>query len=151
MISRQYISKISGIPEKDLVIGFTASTFDLLTAGHCLMLEESKNQCNFLVVGLQTNPQNDRAEKNKPVQTMFERFIQISSSKYVDYVIPFDDESDLLNLILTLNPDIRIVGEEYKRTEHTGKHLTPIYYNKRRHNFSSTELRIRTAAQENSK
>ena len=96
------------------------------------------------IVGLLIDPTVDRPDaKNAPVQTPFERYIQLSSCKYVDEVIPFSTEQELVDMILTINPDIRIVGEEYKDVEHTGKGLCPVHYNRRRHSFSSSELRQR--------
>jgi glycerol-3-phosphate cytidylyltransferase len=125
-------------------VGLTASTFDLFHAGHIVMLKEAKSLCDYLVVGLLVDPTKDRPDsKNRPVQSVFERYIQVSSCKYVDEVIPFETEQDLVDMILTINPDIRIVGEEYKDKEHTGKGLCHIHYNKRRHSFSSSELRER--------
>lgn len=129
---------------KEPVIGFTCSTFDLFHAGHVVMLQEGKSLCDYLVVGLLTDPTIDRAEtKNKPVQSVMERYLQLAACKYVDEIIPFESEKDLVDLILTINPDIRIVGEEYKGTDHTGVGLCPIHYNKRRHSFSTTQLRER--------
>ena len=129
---------------KELVVGFTCSTFDLFHAGHVVMLQEGKSLCDYLVVGLLTDPTIDRAEtKNKPVQSVMERYLQLAACKYVDEIIPFESEKDLVDLILTINPDIRIVGEEYKGTDHTGVGLCPIHYNKRRHSFSTTQLRER--------
>lgn len=128
-------------------IGFTASSFDLFHAGHVAMLMEAKSLCDHLIVGLLVDPTKDRPDtKNKPVQSVFERFMQVSACKYVDEVIPFESEKDLVDMILTINPDIRIVGEEYKGTDHTGVGLCPIHYNKRRHSFSTTELRSRVIA-----
>jgi len=125
-------------------VGFTCSTFDLFHAGHIVMLQEAKSLCDYLIVGLLTDPTFDRPDsKNKPIQTPFERYVQLSSCKYVDEVIPFSSEQEIVDMILTINPDIRIVGEEYKDQEHTGKGLCPIHYNRRRHSFSSTELRKR--------
>ena len=130
--------------ERDPTVGFTCSTFDLFHAGHVVMLQESKSLCDYLVVGLLTDPTIDRPEtKNKPVQTAMERYLQLAACKYVDEIIPFESEKDLVDLILTINPDIRIVGEEYKGTDHTGVGLCPIHYNKRRHSFSTTQLRER--------
>lgn len=124
--------------------GFTCSAFDLLHPGHIVMLEEAKQQCDYLIVGLQTDPTIDRPEKNRPVQSVLERYIQLRGCKYVDEIIPYDTERDLLNLLLILKPEVRIVGAEYKDKEFTGKDLPiDIYYNKRDHNFSSTELRNR--------
>lgn len=129
---------------KDPVVGFTCSTFDLFHAGHVVMLQESKSLCDYLVVGLLTDPTIDRPNtKNKPVQSVMERYLQLASCKYVDEIIPFSSEQGLVDLILTINPDIRIVGEEYKGTDHTGVGLCPIHYNKRRHSFSTTQLRER--------
>ena len=129
---------------KDPVVGFTCSAFDLFHAGHVVMLQESKSLCDYLIVGLLTDPTKDRPDtKNKPVQSVMERYIQLAACKYVDEIIPFSSEQDLVDLILTINPDIRIVGEEYKGTDHTGAGLCPIHYNKRRHSFSTTQLRER--------
>tara|TARA_B100001093_G_scaffold6187_1_gene6256 strand:- start:24185 stop:24634 length:450 start_codon:yes stop_codon:yes gene_type:complete len=125
-------------------VGLTASTFDLFHSGHIVMLKEAKSLCDYLVVGLLVDPTKDRPDsKNRPVQSVFERYIQVSSCQYVDEVIPFESEQDLIDMILTINPDIRIVGEEYKDKEHTGKGLCNIHYNKRRHSFSTSELRER--------
>ena len=127
-------------------VGLTASTFDLFHAGHIVMLKEAKSLCDYLVVGLLVDPTKDRPDsKNKPVQSVFERYIQVSSCQYVDEVIPFETEQDLVDMILTINPDIRICGEEYKNKEHTGKGLCNIHYNKRRHSFSTSELRERVS------
>lgn len=126
------------------VVGFTCSTFDLFHAGHVVMLQESKSLCDYLIVGLLSDPTKDRPDtKNKPVQSVMERYLQLAACKYVDEIIPFSSEQDLVDLILTINPDIRIVGEEYKGTDHTGAGLCPIHYNKRRHSFSTTQLRER--------
>ena len=125
-------------------IGFTCSTFDLFHAGHNVMLMEAKQMCDYLIVGLLVDPTKDRPDtKNKPVQSVFERYIQLASCKYIDEIIPFETEKDLIDMILTINPDIRIVGEEYKGTDHTGVGLCHIHYNKRRHSFSTSELRTR--------
>jgi glycerol-3-phosphate cytidylyltransferase len=125
-------------------IGFTCGAFDLLHAGHVLMLAEAKAQCDWLIVGLQTDPTNDRNNKNKPVQTTFERYTQLKGCRFVDEIVPYDTEDDLFNLLSTYNIDVRIVSDEYKDTTFTGKLLgINIYYNKRSHNFSSSELRKR--------
>lgn len=131
-------------------IGFTCSTFDLFHAGHLLMLEEAKKQCDYLIVGLQTDPTLDRpTEKNKPVQSVFERWIQIESCKYVDKVIPYATEKELIDILLSYPIDVRILGEEYMQKNFTG-HELPMekYFNKRRHSFSTTELRQRVVAAE---
>nr|DAS97834.1 MAG TPA: rfaE bifunctional protein, domain II [Caudoviricetes sp.] len=126
-------------------IGFTASTFDLLHAGHVIMLEEAKSQVDFLVVGLLTDPTISRPEKNKPVQSILERYIQLQAVKCVDMIVPFDTEEDLVNLIKIVRPHLRFCGEEYKDVEHTGKHIpgVKIIYNSRQHDFSSSSLRER--------
>jgi len=125
-------------------IGFTCSAFDLLHAGHIVMLQEAKSLCDYLICGLLTDPTVDRPDqKNKPIQTPFERYVQLAGCKYVDEVIPFTTEQEIVDMILTIQPHIRIVGEEYENTAHTGKGLCPIHYNKRRHSFSSTDLRKR--------
>lgn len=125
-------------------IGFTCGAFDLLHAGHVMMLAEAKTQCDWLIVGLQTDPTIDRHNKNRPVQTTFERYTQLNGCRFVDEIVPYDTEDDLFNLLSTYNIDVRIVSDEYKDTIFTGKLLgIDIYYNKRSHNFSSTELRKR--------
>jgi len=138
-------AKLGKEPE-DVRIGFTCSTFDLLHAGHIVMLAESKSLCDYLICGLLTDPTVDRPDdKSKPIQTPFERYVQLSGCKYVDEIIPFSTEQEIIDMILTIQPHIRIVGEEYRDTEHTGKGLCPIHYNKRKHSFSSTDLRSRVA------
>lgn len=125
-------------------IGFTCGAFDLLHAGHVAMLEEAKTQCDFLIVGLETDPTHDRPEKHKPVQSIFERYLQLKACKYVDDIIPYDSEADLLNLLRIINIDVRILGKEYKNRQFTGWDLPmEVYFNKREHAYSSTELRKR--------
>ena len=127
-------------------VGFTCSCFDLFHAGHVMMLKEAKTQCDWLIVGLQTDPTLDRAGKNKPIQSVLERFIQLEACKYVDEIIPYSTEKDLMDILTSYSIDVRIIGEEYRNKDFTGKALTiPIYYNSRRHSFSSTELRTRIA------
>lgn len=121
-------------------IGFTCSTFDLFHAGHVLMLKEAKSKCDYLIVGLQSHA---RPGKSKCYQTVFERYVQVEGCKYVDAIIPYDTEADLLNLLKAIHIDLRIVGEDYKGKDFTGKGLHPVYYNKRQHQFSSSELRKR--------
>ena len=135
--------KIENIRKEGKRIGFTCSTFDLLHAGHIAMLAESKSKCDYLIVGLLCDPTHDRSEKEKQLQTMFERWVQVDAVSYVDMIIQFQREQEIIDMVLTLNPDIRIVGEEYKDVDHTGKGLCPIFYNSRKHSFSSTELRER--------
>lgn len=132
--------------KKPYIVGFTASSFDLLHAGHIAMLKEAKEHCDYLVVGLLTDPTISRPEtKNKPIQTMFERFVQLQAVKYVDEIIPFETEQDLEDLILWLMPNIRFIGEEYQGKEYTGKNIrsVQVYFNKRKHSFSSSSLRDR--------
>lgn len=129
---------------KDETVGITASCFDLFHAGHVLMLEEAKEQCDRLVVALQTDPTIDRPEKNKPVQSVFERWVQVEGCKYVDHIIPYATEEDLLNILKSYQWDVRIIGEDYYGKEFTGSDLDiEIYYNTRRHDFSTSELRKR--------
>lgn len=128
-------------------IGFTCSCFDLFHAGHIIMLEEAKSLCDYLIVGLQTDPTIDRPEKNKPIQSVFERFVQLDACKHVDLVVPYATEKDLMDILQSYAIDIRIVGEEYQSKKFTGSDLDiPVYYNKRRHSFSTTELRGRVLA-----
>ena len=125
--------------------GFTCGSFDLLHAGHILMLEECKEFCDWLVVGLQTDPTLDRPEKNQPVQSVFERWTQLEAVKHVDRIIPYDTENDLRQLLLALMPDVRFVSDEYREKPYTGQSISEIeiHYNKRNHHFSSTQLRER--------
>jgi len=126
------------------VIGFTASAFDLFHAGHVMMLREAKQQCDYLIVGLQTDPTIDRPEKNKPVQSVFERFAQVQACKYVDEIIPYATEKELLDILTSHPIDVRIIGEEYRDKQYTGHNLSMnMYYNSRKHSFSTTELRQR--------
>lgn len=139
------IKEIEDLRKQGKKIGVTASTFDLLHAGHIAMLSEAKSNCDILVVGLLSDPTISRSFKNKPIQSIFERFLQLQAIKYVDFILPFDTEQDLEDMLYCIAPDIRFVGEEYRDKEHTGKNIEniEIYYNKRKHSFSSTELRDR--------
>jgi len=131
-------------------VGFTCSSWDLLHAGHILMLAECKQICDYLIVGLQTDPRIDRPDtKNKPVQSIVERFVQLSAVKFVDEIIVYDTEKDLEDLLMFLPITMRICGEEYKDKPLTGKEICDTrgiktYYNSRNHRFSSSELRQRT-------
>jgi len=124
-------------------IGFTCSCFDLLHAGHVLMLKDAKQQCDYLVVGLQTDPTIDRPDtKNKPIQTYEERYIQLEAIKYVDEILKYNTEKDLFEMLRLLRPNVRILGSDYEGKYFTGSELNiPIYYHNRNHNFSSTNLR----------
>ena len=119
------------------VIGFTCSTFDLLHAGHITMLEEAKHHCEYLIVGLQNDPTVDRPDtKNPPVQSIVERQIQLAAVKYVDEIVIYNTEQDLLDLLLTLPIDVRVLGDEYKDKEFTGKDIcrkrdVQLFFNKR--------------------
>ena len=125
-------------------IGFTCSTFDLFHAGHIMMLKEAKEQCDRLIVGLQTDPTLDRASKNKPVQGVFERFVQLHACKFVDEVVVYGTEKELKDILLSYPIDVRILGEEYKDKEFTGYDIPmEFYFNKRKHSFSTSELRQR--------
>jgi len=125
-------------------VGITASCFDLLHAGHVAMLREAKMHCDYLICCLQVDPSLERPEKNKPVQSIVERYIQIAGSKYVDEVIPYCTEQDLMAILTTQPIHIRFVGEEYRNRAFTGNKLhIPIFFNSRKHRFSSTELRNR--------
>ena len=124
-------------------VGFTCSTFDLFHAGHVAMLEEAKKQCDHLIVGIQTDPTIDRPEKNKPIQSLIERQLQVRACKFVDETIVYKTEADLIILLQTLPIDVRILGIEYKDKDYSGKGIVNTYYNKRSHSFSSSELRQR--------
>jgi glycerol-3-phosphate cytidylyltransferase len=127
-------------------VGITFSAFDLLHAGHVKMLEEAKRQCEYLICGLQTDPTIDRPEKNKPVQTVVERYIQLKACKHVDEIVPYATEQDLEDILRAFKIDVRIVGEEYKEKNFTGRkycdeNVIELYFNKRNHRFSSSGLR----------
>ena len=129
--------------------GFTCSSFDLFHAGHVMMLREAKEQCDYLIVGLQTDPTIDRATKNKPIQSVFERFIQLNACVYVDEVVVYATEKELRDILLSYPIDVRILGEEYKGKEFTGHDIEMDYYfNERKHSFSTTELRQRVVEAE---
>jgi glycerol-3-phosphate cytidylyltransferase len=134
-------------------IGFTCSTFDLFHAGHIMMLKEAKTQCDHLIVGLQTDPTIDRDWKNKPIQSVFERYEQLKACKYIDEILVYETEEDLINILLSYPINVRILGQEYEHEDFTGKWEChekgiEIYYNRREHNFSTTELRQRVVAAE---
>ena len=127
-------------------IGITCSAFDLLHTGHIVMLQEAKTVCDYLICALQVDPSKTRKNKNTPSQTIVERQIQLSAVKYVDEIIVYETEEDLENIFASLKIDIRIIGEEYKQKNFTAKDICKkrnieIYYNDRKHNFSSTNLK----------
>ena len=138
-------------------VGFTCSTFDLLHAGHILMLAECKQVCDYLIVGVQSDPTIDRpGVKNKPVQSIVERYVQLSAVKFVDQIIVYNTEKDLEDMLMFLPLSVRIIGEEYKDKDFTGKQICEergikIWYNSRNHRFSSSELRQRTYQSEMAK
>jgi glycerol-3-phosphate cytidylyltransferase len=125
------------------IIGFTCSCFDLLHAGHILMLKDAKDQCDYLIVGLQTDPTIDRPNiKNSPVQSLEERKIQLEAVKYIDEIIVYETEQELYELLRKIKPNIRILGSDYIDKKFTGDDLKiEIYYHVRKHSYSSTNLR----------
>ena len=128
------------------ITGITFSAFDLLHAGHIRMLEEAKSACYYLIVGLQTDPTLDRPEKNKPAQSVVERYIQLKGCKFVDEIIPYTTEQDLEDILRAYPIDVRILGEEYKDKNFTGREYCEkagikLLFNKRNHRFSSSGLR----------
>ena len=129
-------------------IGLTCSTFDLFHSGFFFFLEEAKRQCDYLIAAIQVDPTLDRQTKNKPVQSIIERQIQVSACKHVDEIIVYSTEKELEDIFMALPIDVRILGEEYKDTEYTGKEICmkrgiELYFNKRDHFFSSSDLRQR--------
>jgi len=134
-------------------VGITFSAFDLLHAGHIKMLEEAKRQCDYLIVGLQTDPTTDRPEKNKPTQTIVERYIQLKACKPVDEIVPYATEQDLEDILRSFKIEVRIVGDEYKDKSFTGRVYCEekgieLYFNTRDHRFSSSGLRKEVANKE---
>jgi len=127
-------------------IGITFSAFDLLHAGHIKMLEDAKRQCDYLICGLQTDPTIDRPKKNQPIQTVVERYIQLKACSFVDEVVPYATEQDLEDILRSFKIDVRILGDEYKDKNFTGRAYCEekgieLYYNSRDHRFSSSSLR----------
>ena len=127
-------------------VGITFSSFDLLHAGHIKMLEEAKGQCDYLICGLQTDPTLDRPEKNRPVQSVVERYIQLKGCKFVDEIVPYATEQDLEDVLTSFKIDVRIIGDEYAKKNFTGRDYCEkkgitLYFNKRDHRFSSSGLR----------
>jgi len=139
-----------------MIVGFTASAFDLLHAGHIQMLREAKEQCDYLIVGLQLDPALARETKNSPIQTVVERYTQLHAVSYVDEIIPYVSERDLEDILTMYHIDVRILGEEYRDKDFTGKDICrkrgiQLYFNKRDHRFSSSDLRKRVADNESPK
>ena len=134
-------------------IGITFSAFDLLHAGHIKMLEEAKTVCDYLIVGLQLDPTLDRPNKNKPTQSIVERYIQLKACRSVDEIIPYNSEEDLMDILQSFVVDVRIIGDDYKDKDFTGKKYCEekgieLYYNSRDHRFSSSGLRKVVAEKE---
>ena len=138
-------------------IGIVFSAFDMLHAGHIAMLSEAKNHCDYLICGLQTDPTLDRPDsKNKPVQSIVERQIQLAACRYVDEVVVYQTEQDLMDLLLILPLDVRILGVEYADKDFTGRQAClarriELVFNTRDHSFSSSSLRKRMVAAETAK
>jgi glycerol-3-phosphate cytidylyltransferase len=150
-------NKVKELKKQGLKIGITFSSFDLLHAGHIAMLSEAKNHCDYLIAALQTDPTIDRPDtKNKPVQTIVERQIQLAATRYVDEIVVYQTEKDLEDLLLILPVDVRILGIEYQHNNFTGraiceKRCIELVFNSRDHSFSSSSLRKRVADLENGK
>ena len=141
-------NKVQELKSQGLRIGFTASQFDMLHAGHVAMLSEAKNHCDYLIAGLQNNASWDRPEKNEPIQSIVERQISLSAVRFVDEIVVYNTEKDLEDILLTLPIDVRILGVEYKDKEFTGKDICAqrnieLVFNGRDHSFSSSSLRKR--------
>ena len=137
-------------------IGITFSSFDLLHAGHIKMLEEAKTQCDYLICGLQTDPTLDRPEKNRPIQSVVERYIQFKGCRFVDEIVPYATEQDLEDVLRSFKLDVRIVGDEYELKDFTGRKFCEdkgieLYFNKKEHRFSSSGLRREVQDKENLK
>jgi len=146
-------NKVQELKAQGLRIGFTASQFDMLHAGHVAMLSEARNHCDYLIAGLQNNASWDRPEKNAPIQSIVERQIQLAATRYVDEIVVYNTENDLEDILLTLPIDVRILGIEYRDREFTGKDICTtrgieLIYNKRDHSFSSSSLRKRVVEAE---
>lgn len=132
-----------------MIVGFTCGSFDLLHAGHVLMLEEAKRHCDRLVVGLQADPTIDRPDKNKPIMSLEERAAVLRAIKWVDDVCIYSTERDLLSLLTTLKPDVRIIGADWKGKQFTGFELPiRVIFNSRNHSYSSSSLRERVMSAE---
>ena len=148
-------NKVRELKDQGLKIGITFSTFDLLHAGHVAMLAEAKNHCDYLIAALQTDPTIDRPDtKNKPVQSIVERQIQLACNRFVDEIVVYQTEKDLEDILLSMPIDVRILGIEYQDKDFTGKDICnkrgiEIVYNGRDHSFSSSSLRKRVAQAEN--
>ncbi len=141
---------------ENIRIGITFSAFDLLHAGHIKMLEDAKRQCDYLICALQTDPTLDRPEKNKPVQSVVERYIQLKGCRFVDEIVPYATEQDLIDILRSFKIDVRIIGDEYINQKFTGREYCEekgidLYFNSRDHRFSSSGLRREVQTKENGK
>ena len=139
------------VKKKKKIIGFTCGAFDLTHAGHYLMFEEIKNQCDYLIVGLQVDPSVDRKDKNKPVQSFKERMIQLKSCRYIDEIVTYKTEKGLYYLLKKVNPDIRFLGKDWENKPNYSRDHLPnmkVIYNSRDHNYSTSELRKRIIEEE---
>lgn len=139
--------------KKEIRVGITFSSFDLLHAGHIKMLEEARRQCDYLICGLQTDPTLDRPEKNKPAQSVVERYIQLKGCRFVDEIVPYATEQDLEDILRSFKIDVRILGDEYVTKNFTGRDYCEekgieLYFNTRDHRFSSSALRKEVAEKE---
>ena len=127
-----------------MIVGFTCGTFDLVHAGHVLMLKEASEVCDFLIVGLHIDPSEEREWKNKPVQSLDERRIQLESIKYVDEIQLYETEEDLKQLLHEIRPNVRVLGTDYVGRVATGQEYSDrVYYHDRNHGWSTSELRNR--------
>ncbi|MEI7675050.1 MAG: pantoate--beta-alanine ligase [bacterium] len=125
-------------------IGFVASAFDLLHAGHVLMLKDARSQCDYLIAGLHVNPNIERSSKNSPIQSLYERTVQLEGCKYIDEIVVYETEDELVDILKTKNINLRILGSEYENTKFTGYELDMnLYFHNRNHSYSSSELRKR--------
>lgn len=156
-IKQRVLPKTGAYLSSNMKIGFQCSTFDLFHAGHVTMLKIEKQLCDYLIVALQTDPSVDRPNtKNKPIQSLYERYVQLQGCKYVDEILVYETEEDLLHCIQTQKIDIRFLGEEYKNKDFTGKQYCiengiELYYHVRKHKYCSTELRNRVYEIESAK
>jgi glycerol-3-phosphate cytidylyltransferase len=137
-------------------VGITFSSFDLFHAGHVKMLEDAKEQCDYLICGLQTDPTLDRPEKNRPIQSLVERYIQLKGCVFVNEIVPYATEQDLEDILRSFKIDVRIIGDEYANKQFTGRQYCEdkgiaLFYNKREHRFSSSSLRKEVQEKENLK
>jgi len=132
-------------------IGITFSSFDLFHAGHVKMIEECKRNCDYMIVGLQTDPTLDRPYKNKPIQSVVERYIQLKACKFIDEIIPYSTEDELMEILQSYKIDVRFIGEDYLEKDFTGKQFCldndiNLFFNSRKHSFSSSGLRNKIKA-----